>query len=174
MERMLSRVREAGFGAFTATVAVSALVLSSCGSGNDYTNCLRPPVPVNVSAAITKRSVSLSPSKLGAGPIVLRVTNQSDASQVATLQAEDLESPGQQNPEQNAAKQPDGCPPDTAQRSGLRQTTGPINPADTAQLKVVVKRDTTYTLKTDDSKISPARFKVTRDRPSAQNVLLTP
>jgi hypothetical protein len=174
MERMLSRVREAGFVTFVATVAAGAIVLSSCGASDDYTNCLRPPVPVNVSAAITKRSVSLSPKMLGAGPIVLLVTNQSDASQVATLKAEDLESPGQANPEENAAKQPDGCPPDTAQRSGLRQTTGPINPADTAQLKVVVQRDTTYTLKTDDSKISPARLKVTRDRPSAQNVLLTP
>ena len=173
MERMLSRVREAGFVTCVATFTAGAIVLGSCGGGNDYTNCLRPPVPVNVSAAITKRSVSLSPRKLGAGPIVLLVTNQSDASQVATLQAEDLQSPGQANPEQNAAK-PDGCPPDTAQRSGLRQTTGPINPADTAQLKVVVQRDTTYTLKTDDSKISPARLKVTRDRPSAQNVLLTP
>jgi hypothetical protein len=174
MERMLRRVREAGFAACVATVAVSAIVLTACGSDSSYTNCLRPPVPINVSAAITKRSVSLSPTKLGAGPIVLLVTNQSDASQVATLQADDLQSPGQANPEQNAVKQPDGCPRDTAQRSGLRQSTGPINPADTAQVKVVVKRDTTYTLKTDDSKISPARLKVTRDRPSAQNVLLTP
>ncbi|CAN5473336.1 hypothetical protein BH20ACT18_BH20ACT18_00810 [soil metagenome] len=68
----------------------------------------------------------------------------------------------------------EGCRPVREPRAGLRQSTGPINPQDTAQLKVVVRQDTTYTLKTDDDAISPARLRVDEERESAQNKDLQP
>lgn len=172
MERMRRRVRTTNTVAALAATAASAVVLAACGEDDDYKNCLRPPSPVNVSSAITESSVSLSPTELGAGPIVLIVTNQSGASQVATLEADELASnPGRGQASTTSAE---GCPPAQEPRAGLRQSTGPINPQDTAQLKVVVQQDTTYTLKTDDDAISPGRLQVTEERESAQNKVLQP
>ena len=135
----------------------SALALASCGGDDSYDNKPRPPLPVNVSAAINEQQVSVAPTRLGAGPIVLIVTNQSDASQVATLEVDQLQSS-----------------PAREKRAGLRQSTGPINPQDTAQLRVVVQPDTTYTLKTDDDKISPAEITVGSERASAQDQIALP
>jgi hypothetical protein len=172
MERMLRRVRTTNTVAALAVSAASVVGLTACGEDEDYRNCLRPPSPVNVDATITERSVSLSPTELGAGPILLIVVNQSAASQVATLEADELAStPGRG---QTSTSSAEGCPPAKEPRAGLRQSTGPINPKDTAQLKVIVQRDTTYTLKTDDDAISPARLEVTKDRESAQNKVLQP
>jgi hypothetical protein len=138
-------------------VAMAGFVLTSCGDDSDYENKLRPPSPINVTAAISDQSISLSPSSLGAGPVVILVSNQSDASQVATLEVNELQS------SQGRKK-----------TAGLRQSTGPINPQDTAQIKVVVQPDTTYTLKTDDDGIEPGQLRVGDERPSAQNDVLTP
>jgi len=56
----------------------------------------------------------------------------------------------------------------------LKQTFGPINPQDTATLKVSVKPGE-YTLSADgSSSITPARLTVGPKRPSAQNQLLQP
>ncbi|MGI8594586.1 MAG: hypothetical protein ACR2ML_09540 [Solirubrobacteraceae bacterium] len=155
-----------------AATAASVVVLAACGEDDDYKSCLRPPSTVNVSAAITESSVSLSPPQLGAGPIVMIVTNQSGASQVATLEADELASkPGRG---QGSTTSAEGCPPAQEPRGGLRQSTGPINPQDTAQLKVVVQQNRTYTLKTDDDAISPGRLQVTKERGSAQSKVLQP
>jgi hypothetical protein len=135
----------------------AAFAVAGCGDDTSYENKLRPPSPVNVTAAITGSSVSLSPSSLGAGPVVILVSNQSGASQVATLEVNQLQS------SQGRKK-----------TAGLRQSTGPINPQDTAQIKVVVEPDTTYTLKTDDDGIEPAQLRVGDSRPTSQNDVLTP
>jgi len=172
MERMLRRVRTTNVAAVLVAAAASAVGLAACGGDDDYRNCLRPPSTVYVDAMITGRSVSLSPTELGAGPVVLIVLNQSGASQVATLEADELASgPGRGTTSTTSAE---GCRPVQEPRAGLRQSTGPINPQDTAQLKVVVRQDTTYTLKTDDDAISPARLRVDEERESAQNKVLQP
>jgi hypothetical protein len=138
-------------------VTSAAFALTSCGNDTSYKNKLRPPSPINITAAISESGISLSPSKLGAGPILIVVSNQSAASQVATLEVNQL---------QSSAK--------SEKTAGLRQSTGPINPQDTAQIQVVVKPDTTYTLKTDDNGIEPAQLRVGGERPSSQNDVLTP
>jgi hypothetical protein len=135
----------------------SVLALTACGNDDSYENTARPPSPVNVAANINEQQISVSPARLGAGPIVLTVVNQSGDSQVATIEVNAVESsPAREN------------------RAGLRQSTGPINPKDIAQLRVVVQPDTTYTVKTDDDKISPARITVGRERPSAQSDIAQP
>lgn len=127
------------------------LAVAGCGSEDDYANEPRPPAPINVTAAVSDRAVSVSPAKFGAGPIVLIVTNQTDATQQVTLQTDEV----------------GGTEP------GLTQSTGPINPQDTATLKVDVRQGE-YKVHTDDDTIRSAKLVVGAKRESAQNELLQP
>jgi hypothetical protein len=130
----------------TPVVAVCALAvaLGACGE-SDNRNANRPPVPVNISVQLGARKVTVSPAKFGAGPITLLVANQSGASQTVTI---------------------DG--------PRLRQSVGPINPQDTATLKVTVQPGD-YTLATDEAAgLKPAKLTVGPKRPSGQNTLLLP
>jgi len=69
-----------------ACAAGVALVLAGCGSGKAYKNDPRPPAPINITAFVGPKRVSVSPASFGAGPIVVIVTNQSDTSQEVTFQ----------------------------------------------------------------------------------------
>lgn len=62
----------------TALVAGSlcAALLAACGA-DDFDNEPRPPAPVALTAAIDDRSVSISPSQLGAGLVTVTISNQS-------------------------------------------------------------------------------------------------
>jgi hypothetical protein len=134
-----------------ACAGCAAFVLAGCGSGNDYKNDPRPPAPINVTAFVGPKSVSVSPARFGAGPIVVIVTNQSDASQEVTFQ----------NPGGQCTKSTDVC------QSTL------INPQDTGTLKLNVNPGA-YEVKVGDDSIKPARVTVGRQRASAQNELLEP
>lgn len=132
-------------------VVVAGAVVGACGSDDDYANEPRPPTPINVAAAITDDEISVSPESFGAGPIVLIVSNQSEAAQRVTFETES--SPGSE--------------------PGIKQTTGPINPRGTATLKVNVAEGS-YQLSVDDAGIDAATFEVGAMRESAQNELLQP
>ena len=122
----------------------AALTIGACGSSDDR-NKTRPPVPINVSVEIGTQKVTASPAKFGAGPITLLVSNQSGASQTMTINGPQV-----------------------------KQSVGPINPEDTATLKVSVTPGD-YSLATDQSAgLRPARLTVGPKRPSAQNTLLLP
>src|SRR4051794_22686328 len=90
-------------------LGVLAVTLGACGTDDDR-NQNRPPVPINISVQLGARKVTVSPPKFGAGPITLLVANQSGASQTVTI---------------------DG--------PRVKQSVGPINPEDTATLKVSVQ-----------------------------------
>jgi hypothetical protein len=121
-----------------------AVTLGACGSSDDR-NENRPPVPINVSVQVGAQKVTVSPAKFGAGPITLLVANQSGASQTVTI---------------------DG--------PRVRQSVGPINPEDTATLKVTVQPGG-YTLAVAEAAgLRPARLTVGPERPSGQNTLLLP
>ncbi len=124
---------------------------AGCGGGGDYANQPRPATPINVTAAISTKKISISPKTFGAGPIVLIVSNQTGAAQTVTLQTEEL-----------GGDQP-----------GLKQTTSPINPRGTATLKVDV-REGTYEVSTGSRSVSPATVAVGAARKSAQDELLQP
>jgi hypothetical protein len=131
---------------------VGGLVIAGCGSGNNYKNDPRPPSPINVTAFVGAKQVSVSPNAFGAGPIVVIVTNQSNSSQDVTFQNSVAGSGG---------------------KDAVTQSTGPINPGDTGQIKLDVVQGR-YTVKTGDDAIRPASVKVGPARASAQNDLLQP
>jgi hypothetical protein len=125
--------------------ALSALAATGCGGSDERDSRPRPPAPIEVSVEIGEQKVSADPAKLGAGPIVLLASNQSGASHQLTI---------------------DG--------PRLRQSVGPINPQDTATLKVTV-RPGDYTVAADGTAaVRPAKLTVGPERPSAQNELLQP
>ena len=134
------------------TVLVLSGLFAGCGGGgDDYANNPRPPVPINVTAAITDEGITVSPKQFGAGPVVFIIANQTDAAQKVTLETDEL-----------AGSQP-----------GIRQTTSPINPDGTATLKVDM-REGLYAVKVESGAIDAAEVTVEGQRPSAQNELLQP
>ncbi len=138
-------------GAATAAAVVLAAALAGCGDDDDFANMPRPPAPIVVSAAITEEGVSVSPATFGAGTVNLIVTNQTDASQRVTLRSQELADGGQK----------------------LEQSTGPINPGDTASLKADLDQGT-YVLSAGRRSIEPAIVDVGAARESAQDRLLQP
>jgi hypothetical protein len=127
-----------------------ALAFAGCGSDDDYKNELRPPAPINVTAYVSPKKISASPAAFGAGPIVVIITNQSNSSQDVTFTTDDIGGGG-----------------------SVTQSTGPINPGDTGQIKLDVKQGT-YILKAGNNAIRPATLNVGPERESAQNELLQP
>ena len=137
-----------------AAAAVAVLIvtaLAGCGDeGGDYANKPRPAPPINVSAAITDKKISLSPKEFGAGPVVLIVSNQTGADQTVTLQTDEIGGSG----------------------PGLKESSDPIQPRGTGTLKVDV-REGSYALSASDGS-KPAKFEVGPARKSGQDQLLQP
>ncbi len=140
-------------GRIRRALAITALGLAAaaCGGESDYANELRPPSPINVTAAITDNRVVVSPKRFGAGPIVLIIANQSSEAREVTLETDEV----------------------AGNRPGLRQRTSPVNARGTAELKVDVRKGT-YRLSVDSEDITPASLTVGAKRASAQNDLLQP
>jgi len=150
MERLLGQSR---LGARVFAVAsLGALVLvAGCGADNSYKNKLRPPEPINVTANVSDKRVSVSPTGFGAGPIVLIITNQTAQQQDVTLETSALN-----------------------EKAGIKQSTGPIVPqGGTAQLQVNIAQGN-YRLSASDDNIEPATIAVGSLRGTSQNELLQP
>jgi hypothetical protein len=147
------RIRTSG------AVVAAALALAACGSaGGKAASQPRPPTPINLTVYVDDSSVSVSPSRVGAGPVVFIVTNQ--ASQSEAL---------------NISRAGRGIP---------IATTAPINPQGTTQLAVNV-RPGAYTIATAArgrteaqlTQVSPIRsttIHIGRQRQSSSGVLLQP
>jgi hypothetical protein len=137
-----------------ATAVLAAAVtcaLAGCGgSGGDYANKPRPATPINVTAAINDKEISISPKTFGAGPVVFIVSNQTGSDQTVTLQTQEL-----------GGSQP-----------GQKQSTDPIAPRATGTLKADV-REGTYELSVRNGP-SPKTLEVGGERKSAQDTLLEP
>jgi hypothetical protein len=126
-------------------VGAGTLPMLGCGGGGERANALRPPAPIVVAVEIGDARVSASPRQFGAGPISIVASNQSGASRRLTI---------------------DG--------PRLRQSLGPINPQDTATLKVTVNPGS-YTISADGAGgPKAAALSVGPKRASAQNELLLP
>ena len=135
----------------TAGAVVFASLLAGCGDeGGDYANKPRPATPINVTAAISTKEISISPKEFGAGPVVIIVSNPTGSEQRVTLQTEEL----------------------GGSQGGMKRSTDPIAPRGTGTLKADV-REGSYALSTSDGP-KAVTLEVGPDRKSAQNELLAP
>lgn len=131
--------------------AGATCALAGCGgSGDDYANKPRPASPINVTAAINDKEISISPKTFGAGPVVIIVSNQTGSDKTVTLQTQEL----------------------GGSKPGLKQSTDPIAPRATGTLKADV-REGTYELSVGNGP-SPKTLEVGGERKSAQDTLLEP
>jgi hypothetical protein len=134
-----------------AAALAGLLGLPACGEEEDHVNRERPPASINVTAAVIDGRINVSPSRFGAGPIRLIVTNQTGSAQKITFETDEV-----------------------GGSSGVTQTTAPINPSGTATLEVDDVREGDYAISAAGSDIEPASVKVGAPRPSAQSDLLQP
>jgi len=144
---MTRRIRA---GALPMLCAVG-LALAGCGE-DDFENEPRPPVPKQLTGVITDEEVTVSPNELGAGPVVITVSNQTDASHTVLLESSD-----------------DGT---------VREQVGPINPLDTATLQQTLPTGT-YTVSAGSEaavpkEIQPATLTIGQERKSGSDELLLP
>ncbi len=137
--------------AMTAAVAVVAVGgLSACGrvDADDKPSGSRPPAQIMVSAAITDDGVTISPSRVGAGPVRILISNQTSSELRTTLRDRD--------------------------GAGARGTK-PISPGGVAAIQAVVRPNRSYRISTSgDSPVSPATLRVGKERKSSDGELLLP
>jgi hypothetical protein len=132
-------------------IVCALATLAGCGADDDYENALRPPAPINVTAAIGSDRVRVSPKSFGAGPVVFIVSNQSGAPQELTFETNEL----------------------GGRTGGIRRSSRPIPARSTGTLKVDA-REGTYTLAASSQGIRAAAVEVTERRRSSQDELLLP
>jgi hypothetical protein len=126
-----------------------ALALAGCGGGKDFANKPRPPVTLELTGVITKDEVTISPRKVGAGPVVITVSNQSGGKRMLVL---------------------DG--------NGIQESVGPISNLDTAKLQKTLTPGR-YTVKAGSeaataTEIKPATLVIGKERASASDKVLLP
>jgi hypothetical protein len=130
-------------------LVAGAVLVAGCGSGDKFKNEPRPPTPVQLTGVVTDRQVTISPKRVGGGPVILIVSNQTDSAHTITLEG-----------------------------GGTTDTVGPIPPLDTAQLQSTLKPGT-YTVKAGSEQattkeIKPGTLTVGEARSSSSDQLLLP
>jgi hypothetical protein len=142
--------RGTGRAALAAGLAVVS-TLAGCGQPDYTRQPPRPPTPIQITGVITSDEVDVSPRRIGAGPIVLIVSNQAPTSHTVILEGEQK-----------------------------REVVGPINPQDTATIQANVQQGR-YTVRAGSERalprskmIKPAELIVGRERPTGEDELLRP
>jgi hypothetical protein len=125
--------------------------VAACGGGSAFKDNPRPAVPIQLSGVITEKAVSVEPSRLGAGPVNLLISNQSGRSHTVTLE---------------------GGPHNTTAQ------VGPINPLDTGRIQETLEPGT-YTVTAGSSQattqdIQPATLQIGPPRKSSSDKVLLP
>jgi hypothetical protein len=134
-----------------ATLVVLAGLCAGCGDNASYANANRPPAPISISISVSRERIAVSPNRVGAGPVLLLIANESGRSRDVTL---------------TAAASGRSCVADDA-------SSGPINPEDAARISLGLVEGTCE-VSVADGTISPARLIVGPERESAQQDLLQP
>jgi hypothetical protein len=130
-------------------VAVSAL--SGCGQQDYLREPPRPPVPIEITGVITAREVTVSPDRVGGGPVILVISNQDEMSHTVIVEG-----------------------------NGAREQVGPINPQDAATIQTEVSQGR-YTVRAGSERavapgqgIEPDVLEVGQGRPTGEDDLLRP
>jgi hypothetical protein len=75
--------------ALLAGVAAALAVLAGCG-GKDFADKPRPATPVQLSGVITNSGVTVAPNKIGAGPVEILISNQTQLPHTLTLEGANI------------------------------------------------------------------------------------
>jgi hypothetical protein len=148
--RPLEAIRSARWTTGGIVVALAAIGFAGCGD-EPFANRERAPAPITLGVAITPRDITVSPSRIGAGPVELIASNLTSTSQQITLRSETL----------------------SAGTAPLQQRSGPINPGDAASLTADLVQGT-YRVTTRPGRMPPATIRVGPSRSSRADQLLQP
>lgn len=129
--------------ALIAAIAGAPLALGACGE-DDFPNDPRPASPIELTAAIDDRSVSVSPASFGAGLVNVTVSNQT------------------------------GEPTRLALDGPTSAATNEIPPGGTGTIKANLEEGEYEATAGSEVDIRPARINVGPARPTSQNELLQP
>jgi hypothetical protein len=134
--------------ATTAAVLAAGVVVAGCGD-EDFANEPRPPLPVELTGVIQDDAVTVSPSRIGAGPILITISNQTRNQATITL---------------------DGA--------SIRERVGPVPPLDTATIQRTLAPGL-YEVRAGSEmalprEIRPAELEIGRERDSSSSDLLLP
>jgi hypothetical protein len=133
-------------------IALVATTIASLATGcgeEDFANDPRPAVPRELGGVIQEDAVTVSPSREGAGPITLIVSNQTDDAHTVILEGE-----------------------------SVREQVGPINPLDTATIQKTLEPGE-YEVRAGSptaqrKPIEPAVLTIGKPRKSSSDELLLP
>lgn len=134
-----------------AGLAAVVLLAAGCGGGGERTNAPRPPAQAMMTAAIHDDVIRVSPATIGAGQIVLVVSNQTRRPQRLTFETDELGSG----------------------RPGRTASTPVIGPSATGRLTIDA-RSGRYSVHTRDRRVRAAHVVIGAPRPSSQDQLLLP
>ena len=130
------------------TCAAAAAFIAGCGE-DDFANNPRPPIPLQLTGVIQDEAVTISPARIGAGPVQITISNQTDGRQTITFEGESVET-----------------------------RVGPVAPLDTASIQRTLDPGL-YEVRAGSAvalprEIQPAVLRIGRERPSSSNHLLLP
>ena len=129
-------------------MALAVVLLAGCG-GEDFKNEARAPIRLELSGVIQDDEVTVSPAKLGAGPVAITISNQTDKPHSITLEG-----------------------------SSTIDRAGPIEPNDTATIQKTLEPGS-YEVKAGSEKavkkeIRPAVLQIGKSRKNSNNDVLLP
>ena len=135
-----------------ARVVVSGVVatalIAGCGD-DDFANEPRPPIPIELTGVVQDDAVTVSPARVGAGPVRITISNQTRGRQTLTLEGETM-----------------------------RTRVGPVDPLDTATIRSSLDPGI-YEVSAGSAvalpkEIRPALLRIGRERRSSSGDLLLP
>ena len=123
----------------SATLTVSPL---GCRGDEDFTNKPRPAATVELTGVIQDKRVTVSPNEVGAGPVTITVSNQTQDAHTLTLEGE-----------------------------SVRERVGPVNPLDTVTIQKTLDPGS-YELRAGSARavaqeIRPAELTIGKQRKSS-------
>jgi|SRR5918994_5905191 hypothetical protein len=131
-----------------AGLAVVAALLAGCGE-DDFKNEARAPLRLALTGVIQEDKVTVSPASVGAGPVEITISNQTDRERTITLEGE-----------------------------SITEQQGPVLPGDTATIQKTLAPGS-YEVRAGSEKavrkeIQPAVLRIGKERRNSNNELLLP
>src|SRR3954469_22871234 len=94
-----------------ALLATAAFTAAGCGNSSQFKNEPRAPAPVQLTGVIRDDKLTVSPDRVGAGPVILYISNQTQQAHTITLEGVDT-----------------------------KDTAAPVNPLDTAKIQQALRQ----------------------------------